>query len=174
MDNNKINTISALKKGTFGVEITTATEPKMKKTGNPFIGRVTKISVYYNAILGVSYENAVNGRLEKKGLERDYVSEAPRGKKWYNAFFYVSEKDSSVYYLKIGMRKNTTCRSHYLVDGRPITESELAMLNEFLYKPSGTCNKQAEHGLEEDEQYRIVAPKLENVVEIKVGNTVIS
>lgn len=173
MKNTAVQTISNLRKGTFGVEVILNTEPSMRKTDNPFVGRIRKISKYKNAVLGVSYENTVNGRLKKKGLEKDFVSDAPRGKKYYNPFFYVSDKDDSVFYLKIGMRKNTTCEYCYLVDSRPITTPELYQLDLYLTNTSYNSNKQAAHGLDKDEQYRIIAPKLENVVQIKISETTI-
>jgi hypothetical protein len=174
MENTNINTISKLNKGIFGVEVVTSTEPAMRKTNNPFIGRVRKVSTYRNAILGVDYQNAVNGRLERKGETADYKSDAPKGKKWYNAFFYVSDKDENVFYLKIGMRKNTTVESEYYVDGRIATASEVEEIKSFLTSHSSSVKKQENAGLNEEEQYRIVAPKLENVVCVRLGGRTIA
>jgi hypothetical protein len=173
MENSAVKEVSKLNKGIFGVEVTTNTEPSMRKTNNPYLGRVRKVSVYRNAILGVDYENAVNGRLERKGEVADYKADAPKGKKHYNAFFYVSDKDENVFYLKIGMRKNTNIESEYMVDGRIATAAERAEIETFLTSHSSSVKKQAEAGLDESEQYRIVAPKLENVVSIRLGGRTI-
>ena len=167
-----VSKVSKMNKGVFGVEIITETEPSMRKTNNPFVGRVKKISTYANAILGVDYQNCVNGRLARTGNEANYVSEAPKGKKWYNAFFYVS-LDDETFYLKIGMYKNTSVKSSYMIDGQPATDEQLAELKPFLQvKPQGV-QKQADAGLNEEEQYKIVAPKATNVVLVRLGERII-
>lgn len=78
MEYNIINQVSATKKATFGVEIITETIPAMRKTNNPFVGRVTKITHYIDGVLGVDYQKTVNRRLAKNGLEANYQSEAPK------------------------------------------------------------------------------------------------
>ena len=173
MNNSQINAVSKLNKGIFGVTIVTNTEPQMRKTNNIYFGRVRKISTYTNAILGVEYQNVVNNRLERAGEEATYVAEAPKGKKHYNAFFYQSAKDENQFYLKIGMYKNTSVKSTYMVDGREATENELAEIKTFLQTSSSEVKKQTEAGLEAEEQYKIVAPKFENVESITIGERVV-
>ena len=168
-----IDKISNLKKATFGVEIVTETEPAMRKTNNPFVNRVKKITIYKNAILGVDYQNAVNNRLERNGLEPNYVAEAPKGKKHYNAFFYQS-LDETKFYLKIGMYKNTTATPRFVIDGHDATTSELALLKTFLQDKNTFCQKQANAGLDvKDKQYPIVTPNALNVVSVKLGERLI-
>lgn len=167
-----VSKISKMNKGVFGVEIVTETEPAMRKTNNPFVGRVKKVTTYSNAILGVDYQNCVNNRLERNGSEANYVSEAPKGKKWYNSFFYVS-LDGQTFYLKIGMYKNTTTKSAYYIDGNEATTEQVEQLKPFLQSKSHSVMKQADAGLNEEEQYRIVAPKADNVISVKLGNRTI-
>ena len=164
--------ISRMNKGIFGVEIVTETEPAMRKTNNPFVNRVKKVTTYTNAILGVDYQNVVNNRLERNGHEANYQSEAPKGKKHYNAFFYVSS-DGETYYLKIGMYKNTTAKSTYIIDGHEATKDEIEALKPFLQTHTASVTKQAEAGLDEANQYKIVAPKAQNVVSVKLGDKVV-
>ena len=165
-----INKVSQLKKAVFGLTIKTATEPAMRKTNNPFVGRVKKHTTYTDAVLGVDYQNAVNNRLARKGYEKDYQSEAPKGKKHYNAFFYQSLSDDSVFYLKIGLYSNTIIESQYYIDGQLATNEQLAELKTFLQSKTHFCQKQADYGLNEQEQYSIVAPKASNVISIYQGN----
>lgn len=169
-----INQVSRMNKGIFGVEIFTETEPAMRKTNNPFVGRVKKLTHYVNAILGVDYQNAVNNRLARSGNEPNYKSEAPKGKRHFNAFFYVS-LDGETFYLKIGLYKNTTCTSTYLIDGHEATQAEMEALQPFLQTKSNNVQKQQDAGLNEGEQYHIVAPKAANVVRItaKYGKEII-
>lgn len=162
---NIIEQVSKMNKGTFGVEIFTETEPAMRKTGNPFIGRVKKLTHYVNAILGVDYQNAVNNRLTRNGSEANYQSETPKGKKHYNAFFYQS-LDGETFYLKIGMYKNTTCHSILFLDGQPATPAQIAQIEPFLQVKSNNVQKQADAGLTTENQYHIVSPKVSNVLKI--------
>lgn len=174
MQNEMISIITnECKKGVFGVSVVTNTEPKMNKRGNDLFGRVRKVSVYTNAVLGVSYENAVNGRLERKGEVADYQSQKAFGRTYYNAFFDRSDKDESVFYLKIGMRANTTIKSTYYVDGRTATAEEMEIIKSFMPQRPDTCKKQEVAGLDAQEQFKVVAPKLENVVRIEFGGRVI-
>ena len=167
-----VSRISKMNKGTFGVQIVTETEPAMRKTNNPFVGRVTKRTTYNNAILGVSYQNCVNNRLERTGNEANYQAEAPKGKKHYNDFFYIS-LDGETFYLKIGMYKNTTASVKYFIDGHEATDTELATLKTFLQTTNQFCAKQQNAGLDASEQYRLVAPKAQNVVSVTLGNRTI-
>ena len=169
---NIINRVSKMNKGIFGVEIFTETEPAMRKTNNPFVGRVKKVTHYVNAILGVDYQNVVKNRLTRNGNEANYQSEAPMGKRHYNAFFYQS-LDGETFYLKIGMYKNTTCKSSYRIDGHEATQSELEALKPFLQSKSANVQKQQDAGLNETEQYHIVAPKTYNVLKITCGTKTI-
>ena len=170
---NIINQVSATKKATFGVEIITETIPAMRKTNNPFVGRVTKVTHYIDGVLGVDYQNTVNRHLAKNGLEANYQSEAPKGKKHFNAFFYQSLNDEDVFYLKIGIYPNTITTSTYFVDGHEATQSELEALKPFLQTKSNNVQKQADAGLTIENQYHIVAPKASNVVRIWKGKQTI-
>lgn len=172
MANNIIEQVSKMNKGIFGVEILTETEPAMRKTNNPFVGRVKKITHYVNAILGVEYQNVVNNRLTRNGNEANYKSEAPKGKKHYNAFFYQS-LDGETFYLKIGMYKNTTCHSILFLDGQPATPTQIEQIKPFLQTKSNNVQKQQEAGLNDTEQYHIVAPKTSNVLKITCGTKTI-
>lgn len=161
-----IEKVSGMKKATFGVDIFTQTEPAMRKTNNPYIGRVTKLTHYIDAVLGVDYQKAVNNRLERNGFEPTYQSEEPKGKKHYNAFFYQS-LDGETFYLKIGIYQSTSIVSILFLDGQPATPVQIAQIEPFLQKKSNFVQKQADAGLTEtEEQYHIVAPKAQNVVKI--------
>lgn len=165
-----INKVSQLKKAVFGLTIKTATEPAMRKTNNPFVGRVKKVTTYTDAVLGVDYQNAVNNRLARKGFESNYQSEAPKGKKHYNNFFYQS-LDNETFYLKIGLYSNTIIESQFFIDGQLATAEQLAELKTFLQSKSHFCQKQADYGLNnEQEQYSIVTPKASNILSIYQGN----
>jgi hypothetical protein len=58
------------KVGAFPVGIVTQTEPKMRKTGNPFLGAVR--TTRRNVFLGGNYESIVNNAKERAGESRDF------------------------------------------------------------------------------------------------------
>lgn len=161
----------ALKSGQFGYTIITATEPKMNKTNNVYYGRVKKISVYKNAMIGCSYENVINTRREAEGKAADFDAQAPKGKTFFNKFFYQSIKEPETFYLKIIFYKTQTrVESAYLVDGRPATDQEIQEIKGFMPKPASAAPYQ---GLEEENEVRIISPKWDNVLQIKQGDKVI-
>lgn len=160
-----------LKSGQFGYTIITATEPRMNKTNNIYYGRVKKISVYKNAMMGCNYGNIVNNRRESEGKTADFGAQAPKGKTIFNKFFYQSAKEPETFYLKIIFYKTQTkVESSYLVDGRPATDQEIQEIKTFMPKPSSAAPYQ---GLEEENEVKIVAPKWDNVLQIKQGDKVI-
>lgn len=160
-----------LKSGQFGYTIITATEPKMNKTNNVYYGRVKKISIYKNSQLGCRYENVVNARRESEGKAADFEAQAPKGKTIFNKFFYQSVKEPETFYLKIIFYKSQTkIESSFLVDGRPATNGEIEQIRAFMPKPSSSAARQ---GLEAEDEVKIIAPKWENVLQIKQGDRTI-
>ena len=74
---NLVNELLTIKGATFA-EITTLKPPKMRKTGNPWVGRVLKRSTV-NATINWSYKNKRNKILGKQGEEQDFI---PQPRKW--------------------------------------------------------------------------------------------
>lgn len=157
-------------RGTFGISMITLTEPKMNKKNNPYFGRVHKASYMTNVALGYDYENVVNARLERKGLEADFVAEKPKGKSWDNyPFILQSDKDSNVKYLRCTMRPNTISKSVYLLDGQIVKDDNIVAEIKSWVPSKGISVKQAESGLEENEQVVVRDFKLEGVIAMSQG-----
>ena len=55
------------------VILTTVTTPEMRKTGNPYLGRVQRYAQRLCTI-GASYEDRVNDTREAQGMPRDFVA----------------------------------------------------------------------------------------------------
>jgi hypothetical protein len=146
----------------------------MRKTDNPYIGHVVrKVTEYHNIALGTDYQNTVNNRLEKQGEERNFVTQAPKGKKWYNNFFYQSLKDENEFYLKIIFNKaKSHTETRYMIDGRLTTDIERREIESFCYSHT-TSQKQADAGLQKENEVIIIAPSLKNVLKITLGDKVI-
>ena len=178
MKNSDIQSISELRKGVFGVHVTTHTEPKMNRTNNPYYGRVRKVTDYHNIALGTDYANTINNRLERLGIEGNYVAEKAKGMHRYNDFLLQSDKDENQFYLNIIFDRSEgshTDEEVYLVDGRLATAEETKEIKWWIEqaKSKSGCDKQEKAGLDKKEQVRIIRPKLQNVVKITLGARVI-
>ena len=161
--------VESMPKGVFGVVLTTKTEPRMRKTNNPYFGRVQKVSRLANVAIGYNYENVVNNRLEREGKEADFESQKPNGKSWvkgYENLFLVSDKDSEQFYLRTTMRKNTKPTSFYLVDNRIATAQEEAEIKTFIQSSSKPTNQ----GLDDGDEVIVRDFKTENVIAITLGD----
>lgn len=143
---------TSIRKGTFGIEMLAITEPKMRKTNNPFYGRVKKATFMRNVALGVNYSNTINNRLERQGNERTFVSEKPNGKSWViENLILCKDSDNSVQYLRTQMNRNTFTRVVYLLDERVVDEATEAQIKSFI-SSSTYSKKQADCGLEGENQ----------------------
>lgn len=163
-----------ISKGTFGISVIALTEPKMNKRGNPFYGRVHKATYMSNVALGYDYENVVNARLERKGLDSDFVAEKPKGKNWdIYPFILQSDKDNNVKYLRCTMRPNTSSKTMYILDGQLVTDDNvLAEIKSWITKSSYSV-KQAESGLVEDKEQVVVRDfKLDGIIAMSQGEKV--
>ena len=60
-------------KGATAVTIVARTELAMRKTGNPYVGQIFKVS-RVNGMIGFRYENAVNNQLGREGEAKDFIA----------------------------------------------------------------------------------------------------
>ena len=162
-----------ISKGTFGISMIAVTEPKMNKKNNPYFGRVHKATYMSNVALGYDYENVVNARLKKNGLESDFVAEKPKGMNWDKyPFILQSDKDSEIKYLRCTMRPNTTSKVKYILDGKVVKDANvlediISWVNKNNYSP-----KQTECGLDEEQQVVVRNFKLEGIIALSQGEKV--
>ena len=127
--------VKGINKGTFGITLVAMTDPSgMRKTNNPYVGRVKKISYTTNVALGYDYGSYLEARAKKLGLDvSDYKVEKPKGKKWFeHPYLLQSEKDETKHYLRCFYRPNTITKVIWLVDGRQATEVEIAEIKSFI------------------------------------------
>jgi len=125
----KINAI----KGTTIIALDIQSEPKMKKTDNPFLG-TTKVTTL-SGIIGYSYENAVNNQLNREGKETDFVAQ-PRSwgeheGNWitHKGQYYLSVKiqgSSEPIFVREGVEIKRELLAPFLYDSKkPHTQEEL-------------------------------------------------
>lgn len=149
-----------------GLAAVSVTEPKMRKRGNPYAGRVKKVT-FYRDFLFASYANTVNGAsATKSGVTETYVPEKTfchhiEGK--LHKVIMQSNTDPNQYYFNFVTKDSTTIRSTLIIDGKVATAEQVAEIKPFLTQ-SSICKKQQEFGIVDEQQVKPLRPKLENVV----------
>lgn len=149
-----------------GLAAVSVTEPKMRKRGNPYAGRVKKVT-FYRDFLFASYANTVNGAsATKSGTTGTYVPEKTfchhiDGK--LNRVVMQSNTDPSQYYFNFVTKESTTILSTLIIDGKVATAEQVAEIKPFLTQ-SSLCKKQKEFGIVDEQQVKPLRPKLQNVV----------
>jgi hypothetical protein len=163
-----VATVAAVKGTTFAT-LETSTVPEMRKTGNPFIGRVRKISKGLNVQIGAIYENAVNRQAEREGNPDagEFVAEKLAYGSWLVPHKIIEHKGA--------FQIRVTCNPHmkpseviYTLDGEPVNDETLAEIKAFEPEKKGS-GRQADFGVE-----REVVPrnyKLDSIVSIKINGT---
>lgn len=150
------------------------TAARMNKKGNPFLGDCFKDSTSLY-VSGVSYEKMINYRLIRKGLAPVFKTEKSSGMTHDDGYnlIMVSDKDPNKHYIDLKQYVDTSRETTYIhADGRPYTEYELGILQQFLIKSSHS-NKQEIAGLEPKEQVICLRPDVRNIISIKQGEEII-
>lgn len=179
-NSQNLRSIMDILKGTSIVNITTRTPVKLlvnlkqedgSKVKNDQVGRVEKVTVVsaliYNDVNTNVYEQKVNRELVKEGKEPEFKVADPKWD-WKTVAAGIKEyttkpkkageegvTDQYLQYIQVGKP-----RSYYLLDGQPISKSEIKGMPE--YKPS----KGQQGGLQNQVQIRMV--KLQNIQRLAV------
>lgn len=131
--------LAQVRTATFAT-ITTVTEPKMNKGGNPYFGRIRKKQTM-NVTINFDYANSVNNQLKKEDKEAAFV---PHARKWgerIQGTCLIQHKGQVYLEAKPNGKPSA---SEYFCDGQSIDKSEIA-----LYLPK--VNSNAEHqGVEKE------------------------
>lgn len=138
-------------KGTTIVSIDIESEPRMRKTDNPYIG-ATK-SVTLSGVVNFSYENAVNNQLEREDKERNFKSQE-RAWGTYDGN-WITHKGS--HYLQIKVQASSD--PIYMFDGNEIDKNTI---KDFLYE-----SKKAHTQEELDKEVVIRDVKIDNIKKIR-------
>lgn len=154
--------VANVKKGTFA-QIKYECEEKVPKYLG--LGQVTKI-VEGNIQLNYSYQNAVNGRIEKQGGKAEFISEALPWGEWFIPNVLIVHKGE--FYLRFYPHENGGLKSTYYVDGRLATAEEVDVIRAYKATKSTYSTKQANCGLTA-KQVKPKNPKVVNIIYLKVG-----
>jgi hypothetical protein len=165
-----LSIIQQVKNNPF-VNVTTITKVKMNTTNNPFYNRVTKEFIGVVQI-GYSYENSVNNRLEKIGLEKDFVAESLPWGHWVEGLENKVIEHKGKHYLRMYEVANQKPKVRILLDGKEVTDSKILEQILGFVPQKQSSQKQAEHGLEAEKQTKPRNVAFENIVAIKCGNLV--
>lgn len=153
-------------KGTFGLVINTETTPRLAKSC-PYFGRLTKVTRTTNVALGWGYEETINARLVAEGKDATFESEKPKGKHWVQyPIILASDKDPSQFYLRTYMRKNSTSKSVFMLDGNVVLDPKvIADIKAYLPKSSKPTNQ----GVEEGNEVIVRDYKVEGIISLVQG-----
>ena len=129
-------------------------EVKMNKRGNPLFGRVTKFSGW-GFDVNIDYARKVNLQLEKEGKEADFEPMDTYTEQ-VNKVVHRKKTDGTLY-MSCFPSANFGQFKQFLVDNRPATAEELAIINQFL-PAKNTSSRQGT-----DKKIEIRKPKLTNI-----------
>jgi len=112
------------------------TEPKMRKTGNPFTGRVVKVAKV-NGQINFSYERAVLKQLEKEGKS---PADFQQGESWHEAVVrndgtltpFCKHKTNGSLYLRFRLIGSIESEYRWANSDTPLTSAEVDQLKPFI------------------------------------------
>ena len=108
-----------------------ASEPSgFKKTGNPFYGRVKKLSGW-GFDVNIDYSRKVNLQLERENKEADFVAKETYTEQ-VNKIVHRHKVQREKLYMSCFPALSFGQFTEYLVDGRPATKEEIAQIKTFL------------------------------------------
>lgn len=154
--------------GSKGMTIEMCAEPKMRKTNNPFIGRVIKHTTFIHPYLGCKYESMVNRQGARQGIDDTFKADSIKWATNLNAYF-IEHNGTKDMYLKVGVCSDTIVKSSYTIDGREATAEEVEQIQSFM-QSSGDSQKQLAYGIEADKQVKWRTINMENIISIRQGS----
>ncbi len=142
-------------KPTF-VNIISQTIPTMKKTDNPYFDKVVKVSKG-NYFIGGSYEDMVNTRMGKEGMEQNFESKECSVGNHITKCVQFNEKLNRHYlqYFTFSKPKST-----FVFEGNEI---EKQLLESYLSQKSSTSRQPQEN------KHQVQSFKLESIKEISLN-----
>jgi hypothetical protein len=164
-----INTqaISSMVKGTSMVSATTQTIPTMRKTNNPFVGKVVKVQTL-NGVIGYDYQNSINNLAKKEGVEANQAQPRKWGTLSKDRIFvhHTNKQGEEKTYLRMKVEKSNNIKYINIETNEEVDVEELRPFFPTKKKSSTQSNLQGEV-IERDVD-------LANVKELKIKGMTIS
>jgi hypothetical protein len=162
--------VKSLTPATFGVTIITRTIPNMRVTGNPYVGRLFKLTRLTNVALRYNFRNTIANRLERAGKECEYEVEKPSGRSWVvNNLILCADKDPNQFYLRTTRRANTKANVLWELDGKIVTDQQTIDHIESFIPARKPSQKQLNAGLTEENEVVVNDYKFESLQYIEQG-----
>jgi len=113
--------VLSIARGARPATITTVTDARLLKTGNPF-GQVFKRSIV-NVMVNFNYANAVNNQRGREGEAKDFTPDARKWGTRLPGLPFVSHKGKS--YLECRVMRSLS-HAYITADGRALTDADVA------------------------------------------------
>ena len=146
---------------------------RSKANRNPYYGRVEIVKTRSLNFGWRGYEQNINARLEREGLDPNFKTEAMNGRRWlcYNKV-EQNRYNESVLYVRFYTPKDNPFTYHYLVDGQDATPQQIEEFTPWIVeKAEDYSYKQSECGLSEEEMLFPRCPKVDNIVSVRIKHT---
>ena len=149
--------LMVIKGAKFGT-VTIETEPKMRKTNNPYFGNVIKRSSC-NYCMGFNYTNSVNNQLKKENKEQTFVAQPRKWGERIDGTCLVLHQNNLYLELKPTGKPQST--EFFLISDNSQIEKDT--IQDFLQEP----NHSTIQGTDKEILVRDV--KVSNIKEIKIN-----
>lgn len=161
-----LNVVNNFKFGNL-IHIEMLTEVKIpKKYG--IVGLATKRSIG-NVQVVTSYEKNVNDHLANEGLPTDFLAEPLPWGSWQKGNEGKVIEHNGNLYLRYYLTNATSLTANYYVDGRPATDSELAIIKDWEYSRNKGSNRQESVGLVKEKQSKPCVVNFDNIENLRRG-----
>jgi len=151
-----VELLKALPKSNTFMSVMTTTEPKMRKTGNPWLSRGVKKTATVTGCLHFNYENNVNAQRAREDKSEDFVVQARTWGQRVGDTCLIEHKGN----MYLEYRALRCLRSRYFSEGKRIAKS---VLDAWLYKSGGSVKQD----LRKDIVVR--TPRIENIRRININ-----
>ena len=157
-------------KGCVMLNLTTLTDAKLNKRGNPLANCIVRKLQTKVCQFGYSYENAVNNRLEKQGDERTFVAESLPYGTWEIPNKFIAHNGTT--YVRFYLLKGAEPTTIYMVNGAIANKAQMEIIRQFEPKHAPS-NTQSAEGLNVN-QVKPFNVRIDNIVSLSVNGTTYS
>jgi hypothetical protein len=156
---NEIIDMLKKRKGASFVSVTTSTTPQMKKTNNPYFGKVKRIC-RRQGMIGPDYERCVNTQREREEKTPDFLAEPLRWGQHDGPYFITYNGRT---YLKLKEHGHGDDR---WVDAETGSVIDVSVLQQYFYAKS-----EGRQGLDKPVEWRTV--RMDHLVSLSVDGLVV-
>lgn len=149
----------------LGAALITTSEPSWKSKKNPFVGRVTKVTLFPN-VRFCSYESMVDNRVKQIDKNETFKAQAPS---WFEYVDYpiwgVKKSDPTQQYLRINYSADWESKpqSIYFLDGTLVTDAVVLQDIKDCIREYTAPKTQTEKGLTEESKVVALTYKVSNI-----------